>query len=386
MNPEQTEKQTSAANVRVLVVDDVPKNVQMLGSMLRSEGYDVIPAASGAQALRSAATHKPDLILLDVMMPEMNGYVVIQKLREDPSMRDVPVIFVTALTDEEDEAKGLELGAVDYITKPTNIAITKARVKTHLSLRFARMKLEKQNRQLIEAAKLREDVERMSRHDLKTPLSAILASPDLITASGSLTPNQVKVLGVVESSGYRMLEMIDRSLDLYKMETGSYTFKPAPVNLLEVIRKVVGEVQRLASAKRITIQLLLGGDPPDKDATYEVTGEELLCHTMLANLAKNAVEASPEDQTVTVSLQEGEPKAVSIRNEGAVPEEIRDRFFEKYVTSGKERGTGLGTYSARLIAEAQGGSIQLDCSEADATTVTILMPRTANASCTSRDQ
>ena len=172
MSGEQIDK------AKILVVDDVPKNIQVLGSVLRGEGYEVIPATSGEQALKAAETHRPDLVLLDVMMPEMNGHEVIQRLREDPKQSDIPVIFVTALTDGEDEKKGLDLGAVDYITKPINIPITLSRVRTHLNLRFARKRLEDQNQQLIEAAQLREDVERMSRHDLKNPLQVIIGAPD----------------------------------------------------------------------------------------------------------------------------------------------------------------------------------------------------------------
>jgi len=307
------------------------------------------------------------------MMPEMSGHEVIQKIRKNPVMRDTSVIFITALTDDEDEAKGLELGAVDYVTKPINIPITLARVKTHLSLRLARKKLEEQNRQLIEAAKLREDVERMSRHDLKSPLSVILATPDLLMMKNNLLPEQIEMLQMIRRSGYRMLDMIDRSLDLYKMETGVYPHKPEAVDLVAVVRKIVEETQESAAFRQISLEVLVDGNLLSDNDTFVVSGEELLCYSMLANLIKNALEASPEAEKITMSLERGNPNIISIHNKGEVPKDIRERFFEKYSTSGKKHGTGLGTYSARVMAETQGGSIHLDTSVKGDTTVTVHM-------------
>ena len=375
MNAEQSDDRDITEKARILVVDDVPKNIQVLGSLLRSEGYQVIPATSGAQALKAAETHKPDLILLDVMMPEMSGYEVIQKLHADPSMYDTPVIFITALTDDEDEAKGLGLGAVDYITKPINIPITLARVKTHLNLRFARKKLEEQNEQLIEAAQLREDVERMSRHDLKNPLQTVIGSPPLIVMLGdNLNPQQIDLLGRVKNAGYRMLEMINRSLDLYKMETGVYPYKPESVDLVGIIDRIIEETQSVAASKKISMEICINDKPLEEKDVFEVMGEELLCYSMLANLVKNALEASPEGKKIEVSFMNGEPGIIRVHNKGAVPESIRDQFFEKYATSGKERGTGLGTYTAKLITETQGGTIGMESNEEDGTTITITMP------------
>jgi CheY-like chemotaxis protein len=374
MTTEQTADPASTEQAKILIVDDVAKNIQVLGSVLRDQGYQVIPATSGQQALRAAETHRPDLILLDVMMPEMNGHEVIVKLREDPALADIPVIFITALTDNEDEAKGLNLGAVDYITKPINIPITLARVRTHLSLRLAQRRLEEQNRQLIEAARLREDVERMSRHDLKTPLSVIIATPDLVLMNDKLEPDQIELLKMIKQSGYRMLNMIDRSLDLYKMETGVYQFRPEAMDLVKAVRRVFEDSRDAASRHKIALHIRIDGDEAADDATFEVTGEELLCYSMLANLVKNAVEASPENAPVTVSLERGSPNVVSVHNQGVVPEEIRDRFFEKYTTAGKATGTGLGTYSARLIAETHGGSVHLETREETGTTVSVHLP------------
>lgn len=128
--------------MRVLVVDDVPDNIRVLSRMLVDDGHEVSAATNGRQALKLAATSAPDLILLDVMMPEMNGYDTCAALKADPLLQTIPVIFITALTDVEDETRGLNLGAVDYITKPFKEAIVRARVKTHLELKRKRDLLE----------------------------------------------------------------------------------------------------------------------------------------------------------------------------------------------------------------------------------------------------
>ncbi len=129
-------------NNKILLVDDTPANIRFLVEALR-EDYELIIATSGPEALQLAATGKPDLILLDIMMPDMDGYEVCKKLKQDENTKDIPVIFVTAMTEKSDEEKGIGLGAVDYITKPFNVALTKARVSNHLELDKLRKKLKK---------------------------------------------------------------------------------------------------------------------------------------------------------------------------------------------------------------------------------------------------
>jgi len=124
--------------MRILIIDDIPDNIRVLSSMLAGEGVEISTATSGRRALKIAEHYPPDLILLDVMMPEMDGYEVCRLIKADPLLRGVPVIFITALADAESEIRGLELGAVDYITKPFNEAIVKLRVKTHLALKLQR--------------------------------------------------------------------------------------------------------------------------------------------------------------------------------------------------------------------------------------------------------
>lgn len=366
---------------KILIVDDVPANIHLLMDILKTD-YAVMGATSGARALHMAAVEpRPELILLDVVMPELDGYEVCTMLKANPATREIPVIFISALREEADEAKGLHLGAIDYIHKPFSRAVVKARIKNHLErVRFGRQ-LQNQNQQLLEAAQLREDVERITRHDLKTPLTAIINMPEMLMEAENITDNQRRMLQYVTEAGYRMLGMINRSLDLYKMETGSYLFQAQAVNLLPLFNKLCEEMHAVFPDH--PVHLTLAGRIPERESAFTVEGEELLCYSLFGNLLRNALEASPAGEAVTVSPHaEGARGVVSIRNAGEVPAAIRTRFFEKYMTYGKTKGTGLGTYSARLMARIQQGGIDLDCSEAGFTTIRVWLPAKAEVTVT----
>ncbi len=359
----------------VLVVDDNSENLKVVGNILRENGYESIVAKKGSQALGSLDGEKPDLILLDIMMPEMDGYEVCRRLKADKTTVNIPVIFLTASVSVRDETKGFDLGAVDYITKPVSAPRLLARVKTHLALKDAREHLEKQNEILKENVSLREDVDRITRHDLKTPLNAIIGFPDAVKMAGQLNEEQIDMLEMIEESGYRMLDMINLSLDLYKMETGKYLFKPAPVDLLKLTDKIANEIKEQLEAGKLSIKIMVNGKAPCNEDTFLIQGDELLCHSMLGNLVKNAMEASPPGNQVEINMKYEDSAVISIHNKGTVPIEVRERFFEKYTTAGKHGGTGLGTYSARLIVEIQGGNISFETSEKTGTVVTILLSK-----------
>ncbi|MFU2208843.1 response regulator [Solidesulfovibrio sp. C21] len=359
----------------VLIVDDVPANIRILAEFLR-DGHDIRVAARGADALDLARRLPPDIILLDVVMPDMDGYEVCRRLKADPVTAEIPIIFVTAKFAPEDEAYGLSLGAVDYIVKPASPAVVRARVKNHLELRAARETLARQNAALTEAAKLREDVDRIMRHDLKAPLTGIIGLPPLILNEGNLSDTQSMFVHLIEESGLKMLSMINQSLDLFKMERGTYVLRAESMDAAAVVRRLFVEMATVAGYKRNVLALTVAGRPDDGKMPVRLTAERLLFYTMLANCLKNALEASPEEGVVTVDLRPGDPAVITVTNQGVVPADMRGRFFTKYATSGKLDGTGLGTYSARLIAEAHGGTVRMETSDATGmTTITIILPQ-----------
>ncbi len=224
--------------------------------------------------------------------------------------------------------------------------------------------LELQNEYLKENVRLREEVERISRHDLKTPLNSIIAVPRLLREHKQFAREDEELLTMVERAGYRLLSMVNLSLDMFKIEQGTYRLRPCVLDLPELLQKVVADVRSQALTKKIELRVSI-----QSPHTY-AWAEELLCYSIAANLLKNAVEAAPEGGTVTISIHEQDPILVRIHNLGVVPIAVRDTFFEKYATAGKAEGTGLGTYSARLMARTQNGDLFMHTSEAEGTTLT----------------
>ncbi len=368
----------------VLVVDDVVENITLLGSLLGQE-YDIRFATNGGDALSVVAgPGEIDLILLDVVMPGVDGFEVCRRLKDDAATREIPIIFVTKKNMEKDEAAGLELGAVDYITKPLRPAIVLARVRTHVAFSDARRNLAKQNDELIEAARLREDVDAIMQHDLKTPLTTAVSLSKLMRADPNLPPKHEEYLRLIEEAGLRTLLLINRPMDLMRIERGSYQFEPETVDLLDLVRDLVDENTALARRSGVEINLSAVGLPMAEDGSDEqqilVRCERLLSYAALTNLLVNAIEASPEAAVVTVTVTADKDPTVRIHNPGAVPEEVRERFFVKYATAGKIDGTGLGTYSAKRMIAVQQGSIAMQTDPVEGTTLTVVLPRASAGS------
>jgi len=359
----------------LLVVDDTPENIQLLNSVLRKD-YRIKAAPNGVRALELASqTPFPSLILLDIMMPGMDGYEVCRQLKANPVTASIPVIFISAKREEDDEMLGFELGAVDYIAKPIRPPVVQARVRTQLSLRQSLQQIEEQKIALEEAARLRDDVERIVRHDLKTPLNSIIGLPPILARRYAFEEKDAALLRSIERSGRKMLDMINRSLDLYKMETGSYPLMAHPLDLLPTLRSVLDEIATSPIARGKTWALTIDGKTAEEGMQFWAMAEEMLCYPMFSNLLQNAFDACPEGAVVAVDLTTGDTQvAIRIENPGAVPESIRANFFDKYVTCGKQTGTGLGTYSAKLCAETQRGSIAMEILDNERTGITVRLP------------
>lgn len=226
---------------------------------------------------------------------------------------------------------------------------------------------------------LREDVENITRHDLKTPLNGIINLPDVVMGLGPVNEQQREMLQFIKDSGYKMLKLVNMSLHLYRMERGTYAYQPQPTDLLPVIRTVLRDLRGTLEARRLRANITVQGLPAGENANLILQGEETLLHSLLGNLIANAAEASPRDGTIRIDAgRQGagskETVHICVHNAGTVPEEVRDNFFGKFVTAGKKGGTGLGTYSAHLIARTMGGDITFTSSEAQGTTVTITLP------------
>lgn len=353
----------------VLVVDDSPENIAVLNELLR-ERYLVKVATNGEKALQIIFGEESiDLVLLDVQMPGIDGYEVCRRIKADPEKSSIPVIFVTAKDEVAEEFRGFQVGAADYIQKPIQPEIVLARVEAHLALRSALLEEQRRNEVLEENIRLREQVEAMTRHDLKSPLAVVINFPSLLQEDENLTDRQRRYLKHIDNAGQRMLEIVNRTIDLHRLETGSFVPVKKEFNLLQIIEQLQSQMSVFTQEKNIEWDIRLMEKEIKPEDSFCIESDEYLIFSIMQNLIKNACEASPPGETVSIHLAGDREFAIRISNAGAVPEIIRDRFFEKYATSGKESGTGLGAYSARLMSEALGGSLEYDGSRKGRTTI-----------------
>jgi DNA-binding response OmpR family regulator len=300
---------------------------------------------------------------------------------EREEYRNIPVIFISSLRDTVDETRGLLHGAVDYITKPFNPDIVKARIETHLALAETKMTLLRQRaelKRLVEeltyAAGLKEDIERINRHDLKTPIGSVIALPEFLLKDANLTAEQRETIETIRGAGYQMLNMVNSTLDMYKMENGTYKPRITPVDALRLCSTIMTDLRDLAASYSVSFHFIMDGEPLVTGAHFTVAAEESLLFSMLANIIRNAVEASPQGEMVTIELKSMEKATIIVRNKSAIPEQIRTTFFDKYTTYGKEGGTGLGTYSAKLISTTLSGELRYETSSIDGTALVITLP------------
>jgi PAS domain S-box-containing protein len=222
---------------------------------------------------------------------------------------------------------------------------------------------------------MRENVERVVRHDLKTPLNGIIGGVQILQQDENLTDEQQQTLDAIYQSGQSMLSMVNNSLRLYQMAEGNYTLDAEMFNIVPLLERLSRLWDNIRSSKRVELSFSLDGRPLDDSRKYFIYGEQQTLESLFANLIENALQASPENNRVTVKIQkQSETVQIDIHNQGTIPEEIRDRFFERYTTSGKQRGTGLGTYSAWLITRAHAGRIWFATSEEEGTHVFVELP------------
>lgn len=373
-DPDELSSQPLAADINsILIVDDVPDNLAYLVGLLKDD-YKIRFAKNGASALKicQSAT-PPDLVLLDIMMPDMDGYQVLKAMREHPQSDQIPVVFVTALTEIEHQVAGLEGGAIDYLTKPIQPQILKLRVKNLLAPVNLQRDLQANYDNILAMAKLKDSVEDIVHHDLKGPLIAISAMAERIAQDKSYPKELQTKINQIEEMAQQSINTISLFSVLYKIETGRFQLSPEPFSIHNIIKRILNVMHVTFHHKQ-----LLAYQIPDEEPNQEfyVLGDPILTYSLLLNLIKNAFEAAKMRTKVAVHFGTNDKMVkVRIENTGVVPEEIRDTFWDKYVSSGKSKGSGLGTYSAQILTQAQGGEIELSIDDLqNLTSITVSMP------------
>jgi two-component system sensor histidine kinase/response regulator len=370
------ERAPDAPRLTILIVDDRPDNLHVLANIFKND-YRVQAADSGEKALALCRSDAPPaLVLLDVIMPGMDGFEVAQRMRAHPNSENTPVIFVTAATDDATRLKGMTLGAVDFVTKPVDPVQIKLRVDNFMRYVRLRQQLQADYDSMLEAARLREAVEDITRNDMRDPLTTVLSTLQSLLRDKEVARRHALQLDTAEQATLKLLDMINLSTELYRIETGRYVLAPQAVPVADIVRRVV-ELARAAFADKKLVIALDSDVDVGKEAPHSA-GDMLLTYSLLQSLVKNACEASPERGRVTVTLTDTDPLRVVIVNKGVVPQQIRDRFFEKFITWNKTGASGLGAYAARKMAQAQHGQVGLQVSdEHDTTSITVELPRVA---------
>ena len=347
---------------KILVVDDDRLNLRILGGILRGEGYLLAEGDSGERALELYAQFRPNLVLLDVMMPGIDGFETCRQLKRLYGDKCAPVIFITAKNESDDVVEGLGAGGVDYLPKPFKAKEVIARIRSHL-----------QNQLLVEQQKML--VEQLSRanadknkflgmaaHDLRNPLASIRGLAEFLRdgAVGPLTPDQLDLIQTIHGASQSMLELVNELLDVATIEAGELKLHLEGQNLAELIAKSVALTNMEAAKKGTHVTF----DPRGTNAVLLLDAAKM--RQVIDNLLSNAVKYSPPGSAITVTLTADAARGVctfAVQDQGpGIPAGEHDRLFKDFSRlsaqpTGGEKSTGLGLAICRKIVEAHRGTI-----------------------------
>ena len=379
----------------ILIVDDTPANLQLLAQMLSEQGYKVRMAQDGTMALMSIQSSPPDLILLDIMMPELNGYEVCSKLKASSFTKDIPIIFISALNEVFDKVKAFEVGGVDYITKPFQAQEVLARVEHQLHIRRLTQQLLEQNallqqevhRREIAEAEVRKSLSKeqelnqlksyfvsMVSHEFRNPLTTILGFAELIRDFDQQLTSEKRqaYLRQIQESARRMTALLNDVLSIGQAEAGKLEFNPEPLDVEEFCRDLVEEI-KLGNS----VQHIITFSRPSQ--LTKACMDKNLLRQILTNLLSNAIKYSPKGSAVTFDLICQDEKAIfDIKDEGiGISPEDQQRLFESFQRGsnvGKISGTGLGLTIVKKAVDLHGGQIAVKSEVGVGTTFSVAIP------------
>ncbi|MBX3044276.1 MAG: hybrid sensor histidine kinase/response regulator [Candidatus Kapabacteria bacterium] len=363
----------------ILIVDDVVQNLQVLGTTLMQHNYEISMANNGSQALKQVEKVNPDLILLDVQMPDMNGFEVCEKLKSMEKFKDIPVIFLTAKTEAEDILQGFDKGGVDYITKPFNKQELLARIKTHIELKKARDIILEQNHKLESLNKEKTEILGIAAHDLKNPLSNIKGLAEVVeTMFDELDKEDIEDSArKIRMSSEYMFQIISDLLDINAIEEGKMKLNIEPFNFVDVASRTFEKYNLKAADK--SIKLIFSSIA---DEIY-VNGDVIKTIQVLDNLVSNALKFSPFDRNIYVNIAIDDDQkfaTAQIKDEGPgiSPEDLK-KLFGKFAKlsarpTNNENSTGLGLSIVKKLVDNMDGKIRCESRLGEGTSFFLSLP------------
>ncbi|TAF10179.1 MAG: hybrid sensor histidine kinase/response regulator [Nostocales cyanobacterium] len=355
---------------KILVVDDSPDNIFLVKTILEAEGYTISSAKNGASALSKLEASPYDLVLLDLMMPKMDGYEVTRRIRQEMKLQQyIPILLITAY-DTANLAHGLDLGADDFIRKPVSVDELLARVRSLIRLKHS---IDERD----EIALQRQDFVSRLTHDLRTPLVAADRMLMLLLqgALGNLSPQMQEVITVMARSNTNLLSLVNTLLEVYRFEAGRKTLVFQPVNLSQLLTEISGELTLLAQEKSLAINC----DFSDDLNTKTLRGDRLELHRLFTNLIGNAIKFTNSGSvTLRLYFQPNINNIITIEvadtGVGIPPQEISTLFERFHSGNHKLSGSGLGLYLARRIVTAHQGTISVNSELGKGSIFTIYLP------------
>lgn len=373
---ESLESKINRSDYKILIVDDVVSNVLLLKILLTNEKFQVCTANNGTTCIEVAKTELPDLILLDVMMPDINGFDTALMLKKDETTRDIPIIFLTALNTPQDLVRGFQVGANDFLTKPFNKEELVMRVMQQISLVAAKRIIEKQNSELRATLNNRDKMYSVIAHDLRSPMASIRMVLNLVVASASpetIGEELYTLLDQANRESEEVHDLLDNLLKWTKSQTGRLTVVKQELNLNDIIPGVVEIFDIIAQTKRIKLDYQsLSGD-------LKVIADNDMLKTIVRNFLSNAIKFSPEDSTIEIILkEEGDFAKVSVRDHGVgIAADRLGSIFHKGETTygtGGEEGSGLGLQLCQDFARKNDGDCTVESTEGQGSTFSVLIP------------
>lgn len=357
----------------ILVVDDTPANLRLLSDMLKAHGYKPRLAPSGKLALSAARAIPPDIILLDIRMPEMDGYQVCECLKADPALKEIPVIFLSAVGETANKVRAFAAGGVDYITKPFQMEEVLARVETHLALRRQTRQLEDSYAALKHLENMRDNLTHMVVHDMRSPLAVIGGFLSLLESqeAGHLSGNGLQFIREARHSIDELVEMVSSMLDVSKLEGGRLKLHRTECDLLVLARQVLQRFDPIRGRRRLVLDAPRGALKLQADAG--------LISRVMQNLAGNAFNYTAADGSIAIAIsREGAEARVAITDDGpGIPAAYHEKIFEKFVQVedlNAKVGTGLGLAFCKLAVEIHGGRIGVDSAVGSGSTFWFTLP------------